>query len=99
MIGCKGPRISHLPVGCFGVSYSDVTSWEIRVPDSLLHGNTSADLIIIRTPAGSPDGARAICEVSFQRLPSGHEISLANRPFRRRSRCGPHTTGLQLADS
>ena len=99
MIGRFGPRIGNLPVSRGGVSHSDVTLREVQVPGSLLHGVSSATLLIIWVPSGSPDGARAICEVSFQRLPPGHEISLANRPFRRRWRCGPHTTGLQLADS
>ena len=38
MIGRCSRRISHFPVGRCGVSHSDVTSWDIQVPDSLLHG-------------------------------------------------------------
>ena len=32
MIGRCSPRISNFPVGRYGVSHSDVTSWEIQVP-------------------------------------------------------------------
>ena len=44
MMGRFGPRISLFPGGCFGVSHSDVTLWEIQVPDSLLHGARSTIL-------------------------------------------------------
>ena len=42
MIGRCSPRISHFPIGGFGVSHSDVTLWETQIPDSLLHGVRSA---------------------------------------------------------
>ena len=34
----RGPPIGHFLVDGYGVSHSDVTLWEIQVPDSLLHG-------------------------------------------------------------
>ena len=51
MIGHLAPCIRHFSVCWHGVSHSDVTLWDIQVPDSLLHGDTSAALIIIRAPA------------------------------------------------
>ena len=48
-----------------------VTLWIFQAPESPVNKVTPTDRITMRTPAGVPDGARALCELSFKRLPPG----------------------------
>ena len=61
-------RIDEFPGDCCGLFPAGGNLWEFQVPQSHEEGVTPSDLITMRTPAGVPEGARAPCEVPFQRF-------------------------------